>query len=1410
MFKVERSLLVRYGLAILAVLLAFLFTTLLWPVLAPLPFPLFFIAVMITAFYGGFAPAFLAALLSTFVGDYFFIKPYYSFPTAPGAILRLAVFILAATFISWLTTARRRTEEAEKKQRLFLEAALSSIGDAVIATDTERRVTFLNPVAESLTGWSLKEAVGRPLEEVFNIIHEYTRQPVENPVTRVLREGTVSGLANHTLLIKRDGQEIPIDDSGAPIKDVDNTIHGVILVFRDITERRQAERANLRLAAIVESSDDAIIGKTLEGIITSWNKGAERIFGYTAQEVIGRPIFILAPPSRASEMPQILEKIRQGQRVDHYETVRRRKDGKEIDISLTVSPIQDATGRIIGASKIARDITERKRAQKALEEAHKKITNILESITDAFYALDPQWRYIYVNEKAVQYARKSKEALLGKNIWEVFPDFVGGTVYNEFHRAVREQAPVHFEIFYPPFNQWFEYHAYPSQEGLSVYVGDITERKRAEEELEKQREWFEVTLSSIGDAVIATDTQGGVTFMNAVAEALTGWSEELAKGRDVTEVFQIINQETRQPVESPVAKVIRQGVTVGLANHTLLIAKDGKERPIDDSGAPIQDTKGNLIGVVLVFRDITERQEAEKALREKEERFRVMADSAPVMIWVSGTDKLCDYFNKPWLEFTGRTLEQELGDGWAEGIHPEDSEGCLHAYITAFDAREPFTREYRLRRYDGEYRWVLNSGVPRFAPGGEFAGYIGSCIDITERKQAEEALRESEERYRRILETAGEGIWILDAEDRVVFCNNQMAEMMGYTVDEIVGKSVFKFMDEEGQTIAAPRMTRCRQGIRERYDNKFRRRDGTELWAIVSAAPIMDKEGRYAGVLGMHIDITDRKQAEKAEHFLAEASKVLASSLDYETTLVSVARLAVSGLADWCVIDIVHEAGAIHREVTAHRDLAREGLTHELKRYPPVLDSEDLVAKVLRSGEPEIYSEVSPTLLEAVARDAEHLRIIQALDPRSLMVVPLIAHNRTLGAITLVAAETGRRYSTSDLNLASDLAGRAALALNSARLHREIQEASLRKDEFLAMLAHELRNPLAPISNSLKLIQLRGTNDVNLRHSIDIIDRQVRHMTRLVNDLLEVSRITRGKVTLQKVLLELQPIVTQVVETSRPFIEARRHELSVSLPKEPIQLVADPVRIEQIIVNLLNNAAKYTEPGGHIWLSCAQEGGEVVLRVKDTGIGIPPEMLGRIFDLFTQVDQSLARSQGGLGIGLTLVRSLVEMHDGSVSAYSAGPGQGSEFVVRLPTFPRTLPTEANEINITEQSTTRRRLRILVVDDNVDAATTLGELLELLGHEVRVVYDGQAAIELAPAYRPDVVLLDIGLPGMNGFVVARRLREESHLSQAVIVALTGYGQEEDRPQFQEAGFDYHFTKPITLMALKQVLDAKMKE
>jgi PAS domain S-box-containing protein len=368
----------------------------------------------------------------------------------------------------------------------------------------------------------------------------------------------------------------------------------------------------------------------------------------------------------------------------------------------------------------------------------------------------------------------------------------------------------------------------------------------------------------------------------------------------------------------------------------------------------------------------------------------------------------------------------------------------------------------------------------------------------------------------------------------------------------------------------------------------------------------------------------------------------------------------------------------------------------------------------------------------------------------------------------------------------------------------DLREADRRKDEFLATLAHELRNPLAPIRNSLHIFRMKGIQDPAVERVTDMMERQGAHMVRMVDDLLEVSRISRGKIDLRKEVTELASVLRNAIDTSLPLIERGKHKLVVEIPDDPLSVDADPVRLAQVFANLLNNAAKYTPEGGQIDIKVSVDGGNAVICVKDNGEGIPRQMLGRVFNMFTQVNTGM-RAQGGLGIGLTLARTLVHLHGGTIEAASDGPGRGCEFTVRLPLVTaHAKPAPAPAANVLANAPLRR---VLVVDDNHDAADSLGMLLQFLGAEVMVVHDGHAALAAIRSFQPAVVLLDLGMPGMNGLEVARRMREDPAARGITLVALTGWGQREDRRRTSEAGFDYHLVKPADVGMLQSILSMK---
>jgi PAS domain S-box-containing protein len=640
--------------------------------------------------------------------------------------------------------------------------------------------------------------------------------------------------------------------------------------------------------------------------------------------------------------------------------------------------------------------------------------------------------------------------------------------------------------------------------------------RRAQARANEGREVMRVTLRSIGDAVITTDNDARVTYLNEVAESVTGWVLADARSRPLDEVFRIVSESTRQPAESPALRALREGVIVGLANHTVLLRKDGTECPIDDSAAPIRDERGRVSGCVLIFRDVTSQRHLE---RDK-------------------TDQL----------MTARLLAAIV----------ESSDDAIVS-----------------KSLDGTIRsW--NAGAQR---------------------------------------------------------------LFGHSAEQAVGRHI--------SLIIPPERLAEEDCIVERL-----------------------------------------KAGERIEHFQTE-------------------RL-----------------GAGDRRI-------------------------------------QVSLTISPIKNEA---------------------------GEVVGASKVARDVTRQRQAESELR----------------RLADSLAEADRRKDEFLATLAHELRNPLAPLSNALAVMKRAGDDGAVVQRARDTMERQLAQLVRLVDDLLDLNRITHNRLELRTQPVDLASVLQQALEASRPLAEAAQHTLQVTLPDEPIHVKADPARLAQVFGNLLNNSSKYMRPGGAIDIAVQREGALVRVSVKDSGIGIPPDQLERIFEMFTQVERADHAAAGGLGIGLTLVKRLLQMHGGSIEAHSAGEGQGSEFIVRLPTVDAPAARMAQPAAVPSEPPAQR---ILVVDDNADSAESLAMLLKMSGHEVLTAHDGEAAIRAADAHRPDLVLLDIGLPKVNGHDVCRHIRAQPWGHDITLVALTGWGQENDRRRSHEAGFDGHLVKPVGPDALLALLSAR---
>ena len=868
-----------------------------------------------------------------------------------------------------------------------------------------------------------------------------------------------------------------------------------------------------------------------------------------------------------------------------------------------------------------------------------------------------------------------------------------------------------------------------------------------------QGEMFRLLAENVQDyAIFILDPQGRVRTWNVAAATMFGYCEAEVAGQ-LEELF-LTDEDRRANVPHDDRK---EAVTAGRAEgDRWLVRKDGSRFWSRGVLTPLTEPGGKFHGFARILRDHTADKLAADA---RETRFRELMDQAPFSVQVFSADGRIVRVNRAWEKLWGVTQDaipeyNVLHDPQLEqlGIMPllRRAFGGETVQIPAIRYDPNATLADRSQN-DEPARWVAAVAYPLKDPEGHVREVVFVHEDRTARVRAEQATQESEEQFRTGFEMAPVGNAQADPTGRLIRVNRKFCELTGYSEQELLGMSIRDLHHPDDWQRERPTVQAMLRGEIDTYtqDKRYLRKDGNIVWVNVTASIIRGADGAPLRTLGVAIDLTERRRADEALRQSEGRFRRL-----MEANFVGVGVSDNSG----CWVDA-------NEELLRIMGYTREDLEKGEARWVGMTPEQYLPLDRRGIEEAKHRGACTPYEKEYVRRDGTRIPVL-------LGYASLENEDQF---ICFVLDITARR-----------------------RAEEELRNANRRKDEFLAMLAHELRNPLAPIRSGLDLLSLTGADG----EVVGPMQQQVSHLVRLVDDLLDVSRIMRGRVELRKEPVELTAVLKRATDTILPQMQNRRQRLSTTLPAEPVRLMADPVRLAQVVSNLLHNASKYSDEGAEVHLSANCEGDLAVVEVSDEGVGIDADLLPRVFDLFTQATTTIDRSQGGLGIGLTVVKSLVEMHEGTVVAESGGAGQGSRFIVRLPTLAEE---DAAEVILQAAAATPSR-RVLVVDDNVPAAKMLARLLERLdGHQAFLAYDGEEAIAAARQHRPDIILLDIGLPKLDGYEVARRLRSQPDFATTLIVALTGYGTEEDRRKSIEAGCDEHLVKPPGVEDLQRVLN-----
>ncbi len=1239
-----------------------------------------------------------------------------------------------------------------------LQNLMAATDIATIFLDRDLRIMRFTPSAQTLFNF-IPTDLGRPLSDLSHkldypeIVADAERALAHlQPAEREVSAGDRCFLAR-TL----------------PYRTADEHIAGVVLTFLDITERKSSEE-KLRQSEqeLADFFDQATVGLHWvgpDGIILRANQAELNLLGYTRNEYIGRAIADFHADCPVIE--DILRKLSGGEELHDYPARLRCKNGAIRDVLISSNVFWE-DGRFVHTRCFTRDITDRKRAEEALRESEERYRTLFASAPMAVFACDQNAVIQHYNARAVELWGREPVCGVEQHCGSVKLWLPDGTLLlhtqSPMVEMLRTGIPVNnVEVFIerPDGSRLpvlVNFAALKNVQGkitgaISSFI-DLTERKASEEELRQSEARKDAVLKCALDAIVTIDHEGNFVEFNPAAERIFGYARADVIGRPMAEL--IIPHRLRARHHAGLAHYLATGEGPVLNRQIELPAlrADGTEFAAELAIIPVSGTQPPLFTAFL--RDITERKEAEEGLRQSEERFRAIADNIPQLAWLANAEPRVVWFNQAWLDYTGTTLEDNVGEGWKAVHHPDYIEAVAEKFERHLREGKDWEDTFPLRGKDGDYRWFLSRMKAIRDEGGSVVRFFGTNTDITGRKRSEEAIA----RLAALVESSDDGLFGQDVNGIITSWNRGAEQIFGYRTDEIVGTPIMRLIPAEAQAEERELQRKIAAGERVgNFETMRQAKDGRQFPVSITVSPLKDGDGKVIGASKVVRDISERAQAEAA---LRESEQRM--RLATEATQV--------GLWEWNVL-----TGAIRWDAQLFR-------IYGIEPTPAgMVDYSDWSGAVL----PEDLAENERILQDTVHQAGRRVRRFRI-------------RRRTDGACRHIeSVETARANAQGQTewivgtNLDITERMEAEFALRTAK--EAAENANQSKDRFLAVLSHELRTPLTPVLMVVSALEHDPDLRPDVREDLVMIKRNVELETKLIDDLLDLSRITSGKVVLHRETVDLNEVVRQVCEICQPPLREQNVRLETDLTEDVCEISADRARLQQVLWNVVKNAVKFTPAEGRVRVTTARLAPDrCEVRVQDSGIGIPSELLPRIFAAFEQGDANVTRQFGGLGLGLAISRGLVELHGGTIRAESPGPGQGATFIIEVPSTPQqvTAPKPA-----APEQARPTALRLLVVEDHADTSRALKRLLSLEGFAVTSAGDVASALALARNETFDFLVSDLGLPDASGYELMAQMQDIQPLRG---IAMSGYGMEEDVRQSLAAGFSDHLVKPLKIPQL----------